>query len=275
MTPRFLETPTVFSVQKTALANGGTIRWSGSMSVDWDISGNCEQPVAVELKGRQRLYREKYVSVTGSRPETRPRFVDMFVRCRKCRTCLAAKAAQWRLRASGEYRQSERTWLCTFTLDPASHNQMLFRAHSRLRKAGVKIGELSDDEQFLEREKESFREVQLWMKRLRKNSGSSLRYLAITEKHKSGLPHYHVLLHETDPERPVRYNRHLKASWRLGFAKFNLVSDVRGAVYAVKYLTKSPVARVRASAHYGAAAAAPRAALATLDAGGVLREGEK
>lgn len=252
------------------MGNGGRLRWPGSMSVEWDIAGNCEQPVPVELKGRQRLYQERYVTITNSNPQSRPRFADMFVRCRKCRTCLNAKAAQWRLRSSGEYRQSERTWLCTLTLDPAAHNRMLFQAHSRLRKAGVKIGELSDAEQFLEREAESYRELQLWMKRLRKNSGSSLRYLAVTERHKSGLPHYHVLLHERDPERPVRYNRHLKASWQLGFAKFNLVSDVRGAVYVVKYLTKSPEARVRASAHYGAAAAAPRAASATFEAGGVL-----
>lgn len=152
---------------------------------------------------------------------------------------------------------------------------MLYRAAIRLSKSGVKIDALSGDEQFAERETESFRELQKWLKRIRKNSGSAIRYLAITEKHKSGLPHYHVLLHEVDPERPVRYDRHLRASWALGFAHFKLVPDAKAAVYVVKYVSKSPVARVRASAHYGDAATSPSAALAHRSAGGVLQKGGK
>lgn len=250
------------------MGHGGTIRWPKSRSVDWDVAGNCERPVPVELKSRKRLFNERDFVVSADNPQSLPRFVDLHVRCRKCRTCLASKAAQWRLRASGEYRQSARTWFSTLTLNPAAHTTMLYRAALRLSKSGVKIDSLTDAEQFFERETESYRELQKWLKRLRKNSQSELRYLAITEKHKSGLPHYHVLLHEVDPARPVRYDRHLKGSWSLGFDQFKLVSDARAAVYAVKYLSKSPEARVRASAHYGTANSLPLPPVSQTKAGG-------
>lgn len=269
MTPRFLETQTVLNVQKVAMAHGGIVREPRSRLVEWDVSGNCQSPVRVELNGRKRLFNEKGFVVTGSRPETLPRFVDIDVRCRKCSNCLRVKALQWRLRSRGEYGQSVRTWLCTLTLNPAAHTTMLYRAALRLSKSGVKIDALPDAEQFAERETESFRELQKWMKRLRKNSGSKIRYLAITEKHMSGLPHYHVLLHEQDPEGPVRYDNHLKASWPLGFGHYKLVRDVQAAAYVCKYLSKSPEARVRASAHYGNASSVPSAALALPSPGGV------
>lgn len=225
--------------------------------MEWDVSGNCLSPVPVELKSRKLLMQERQFVVTASRPETLPRFMDLHVRCRKCRTCLAAKASQWRLRTRAEFGQSHRTWMTTLTLSPQAHTTMLYRAALRLSKSGVKIDELPDAEQFFEREKESFRELQKWLKRIRKNSGCEIRYLAITEAHKSGLPHYHVLLHEPDPEGPLRYDRHLKGSWALGFARYKLVDDARGADYVCKYLNKSPEARVRASVQYGAALAKP------------------
>lgn len=262
MTPRFLEKKTVRAVQRTALANGGKVRQFSNSSngnystrtVEWDVSGNCTKPVFVELAGRKRMYREKTQVITPD-TGTQPDWVVMEVRCRKCENCLAVRASQWRLRSRNETSQSVRTWLCTLTLAPTARTEMLYRAVLRLSRSGVKIETLSVQEQFLEVEKECFREVQLWLKRLRKNTSAEIRYLAITEAHKSGDPHYHVLLHEQG--KPLRYDGDLKGSWQKGFATYKLVRDAAGASYVTKYLSKDIAARVRASGHYGGADAPP------------------
>lgn len=262
MTPRFLEKKTIRRVQATALANGGKVRVFSdapngryhTRTVEWDVAGNCQRPVKVELKARKLLYRERTIVVTQD-TSTQPDFIDMDVRCRKCSNCLRARANMWRLRALGEYRQSVRTWLCTLTFEPAARTDMLYRAVVELAKTGVQFDALPAAEQWLEVEKQCYREVQLWLKRIRKQSGVRFRLLAITEAHKSGDPHYHVLIHEG--LKPLRYDGNLKGSWRKGFATYKLVSDAAGAAYVTKYLSKSIAARVRASGDYGGASAPP------------------
>ena len=72
----------------------------------------------------------------------------------------------------------------------------------------------------------------------------------------SGLPHYHLLVHEQAPG--ATEERVLRQEWStLGFSKFRLVHDERGASYAAKYLAKSTAARVRASKDYGNGFAVP------------------
>lgn len=262
MTPRFLEKKTVRAVQRTALANGGKVRQFANSSngdystrtVEWDISGNCLRPVTVELAGRKRIYGGKHVTVTAD-TGTQPDWVVMEVKCRKCENCLAARSRQWSLRSRNETSQSVRTWMCTLTLAPTARTELLYRAVRRLSRSGVQFEKLSVQEQFLEVEKEGFRDVQLWLKRLRKNTGAPIRYLAVTEAHKSGDPHYHVLLHEQG--KPLRYDGDLKGSWRKGFGHFKLVRDAAAASYVTKYLSKSIAARVRASGSYGGADAPP------------------
>lgn len=102
---------------------------------------------------------------------------------------------------------------------------------------------------FLARSAELLREVQLYIKRLRKKA--RFRYLVVVEAHESGLPHVHFLLHETH-DAPVRHAA-LKAQWPHGFIDAKLVepSDTRAAAYVSKYLSKSVLARVRASERYG------------------------
>lgn len=176
--------------------------------------------------------------------------VEMWVRCRKCAACLAQRRKLWAARALKETAVAPRTWFGTFTLNPDAHFLMECRAGVRLHEGGTDWGSLNAPEQFLERHREIAKELSLYLKRVRKYSEAKLRYLLVAEAHKSGLPHYHMLIHER--LTPVR-KQLLKDQWKLGFTDFKLVDDPRQAAYVCKYLGKSALARIRASQDYGLA----------------------
>ena len=96
---------------------------------------------------------------------------------------------------------------------------------------------------------------------------SAIRYLLVVEKHKSGAPHWHLLVHERYPELQIRYDwlklqprkpritewwmpPQIDARWDLGFSSFKL-KPAKLAPYVTKYIAKSLLARVRASKRYG------------------------
>ena len=122
-------------------------------------------------------------------------------------------------------------------------------AYAKSRK--VVFDDCSDHEQFTRTVAVISKEITKWIKRLRKNTGSPLRYLIVVEKHKSGDPHFHLLIHEVDEDQPVLH-RHLNQLWTYGFDHFKLVEGDKAANYVCKYLSKSLLARVRASKRYGA-----------------------
>lgn len=102
------------------------------------------------------------------------------------------------------------------------------------------------------------KEATKFLKRLRKNTGCSYRYLLIVETHdsrdtspeKRGRPHMHMLLHEF-PGQPVRKAK-LEKAWRWGFGSYKLVdTDQWAAWYVSKYISKALDCRTRASQHYG------------------------
>lgn len=193
-----------------------------------------------------------------------PQGIRLLCRCRKCPPCLHERALEWWGRATAETEAATRTWFVTLTLAPASHYEMQVRAELRLGDRGISWMGLSQEKQFAERHYEISREITKYLKRVRKNSKAVLRYLLVCEKHTGarstevregavtveGLPHYHLLVHETDPSRPVR-KRILEQAWPFGFADAKLAEDVRSATYLTKYLSKSAEARVRASIGYG------------------------
>ena len=244
---RYLRSDRVHEVQRTALSKGGAIRslpgLVHSRTVEWDIARDCLNPVPVTLHGRP----EGETVITAGNPS---RFVEMLVACRSCERCLRRRAALWRLRAIAEWRLSARTWLATMTLRPEAYMQCLSLARRRLDRGGTDYDGLSPHEKFCEIEAEGYRDVQRWLKRIRKNTGSPIRYLAVTEAHKSGVPHWHLMLHETDPDRPIRHKL-LSGSWQLGFDDYRLLHDSKAAAYSAKYLSKDARARVRASGSYG------------------------
>jgi hypothetical protein len=181
-------------------------------------------------------------------------FLELETRCRKCEPCLRARSAYWRKRAEAElHHTAGRTWFLTLTLAPQAHFESVLRASLRLAASGQDFDALSPAQQFAERHREVSREITRYLKRIRKESASPMRFLLVAEAHKTGLPHYHALIHEVDPDRPVR-SRILRQQWTLGFSHCKLVAqcdETKSASYVAKYLAKSAAARVRASQGYG------------------------
>lgn len=230
---------TVEGLARQALRRGELI--PGPMGGRWDISGPCENPVWVEYAGLGQ------VSDGGSiNLRTHRNYVDMVVRCRECPNCLRWRAWQWTQRSMAEVRSSCRTWLVTLTLSPAEHFRMQCIAAARLPN----FGQASASQQFGARHVACSVELTKWLKRVRKNSGAKLTYLLVAERHKSGLPHYHALIHEKTPDRPVTY-RQICSAWTLGFTNAKLVDGTKPSHYVCKYLAKDASARVRASQSYG------------------------
>lgn len=242
-----------------------------------DLSGNCQSPVMVCLTGlrSQELgWLQMLTDATawpgtdfapgvgwiGDPPDVSMeryggvRNVDIAVRCRKCPACLKARAALWRGRMVAETASANRTWFITLTVDPARQSYCRNVARAAIAEQGLIWDRLEPDDRFNQQCKPLVAEFQRFMKRLRKRSGASVRYCLVVERHKSGDPHLHLLLHER--EGVARW-RDIDAAWAWGFHKSNLVQaeDARAAAnYAAKYLTKSAANRIRASRHYGGTA---------------------
>lgn len=96
----------------------------------------------------------------------------------------------------------------------------------------------------------AFRHVQRYFKRLRK-AGARFRYLCVFEEgENTGRPHYHLLLHEIEPTKPL-LKRSLEYQWR-SHVHCRLVASGRGAAsYVSKYATKTFDIRPRHSTRYG------------------------
>jgi hypothetical protein len=247
----------VFDLEKyvetasAGLSSGARMR--SAMTTEWDLAPRCESPVFRAMTARPRPAGMKVWQSTIRSTEGR-RELELNTRCRKCRPCLRIRAAYWRKRAESEISATKgRHWFVTLTLSPENHFRMELQASTRLASRAEELHKLDPDRQFAERHREICRELTLWLKRVRKASGVPLRYILVAEPHKSGLPHYHALIHEVDADRPVRAEV-LKKNWKLGFMQCKLVaegSERKNAAYVAKYLSKSASSRVRASQGYG------------------------
>lgn len=175
--------------------------------------------------------------------------VELEVACRSCEACLRARARLWSARAVAETRVWPRTWFGTMTLRPEEVFRTLTVARVNARARAVPMEGESELAQFSRHVAAVGPEVGRFIKRVRKNTGSKLRYLLVAEPHKSGVPHFHMLVHQTTLHELVRYDD-LKSQWLLGFSSWKLC-DHRSASYVCKYLSKSLRARVRASQAYG------------------------
>lgn len=239
----------VYGLALRALQSGKATRKLNS--IEWNISGFCREPVWRELYG----YVPQYGVPKGAgarrhewQPgDNGPMRVALWVACRACSACLKSRAREWSARSEREIRVSARTWMATYTLRPEEHYRALCAGSLRYP---------DEPDEFLVRHNIISAEFTRYIKRVRKESGAKLRYMLVCEAHKSGLPHYHMLVHEPDPSRPVRKET-LRNQWHLGFSRFKLVDQserkgVTGAArYVSKYLSKSLRARVRASQAYG------------------------
>lgn len=186
--------------------------------------------------------------------------LDLEVRCRKCPECLRARSYLWRLRAQAETARANRTWFGTLTLSPTYHAEALSLARSKEADTQIDFDQLDEDERFGSLCQTIGKELTRYIKRVRKESGATLRSLLVVEKHKSGIPHFHMLVHEPFPTQTVG-ERTLRTQWKytptwsktsrpIGHTKWKL-ADARSAAYVCKYIAKCSEARIRASLHYG------------------------
>lgn len=263
---------TVRSLFLRALESGG--RQISPFEVEWEVQGDCLLPVRREVSCRphQSMFTEvwtdqakQFLNVEDTffsdffgakkirheylKDKIPPFRVYLTVRCRMCDTCLDKRRRDWAIRAMSEIRRSHRTWFCTWTLAPEFQSLFHARAARRaLRRTGEEIEALPLDEAFTHRVSAIGEEITKLFKRMRKE-GNVFRYLVVAEAHKSGDPHFHVLLHEQ--AAPMR-KAYLDTVWPFGYSQYRLVGqELKAAWYAAKYLGKTKAARVRASLGYG------------------------
>lgn len=250
----------LYSLLRRALDSTIVPRRTGPISWEWDIAGRCEMPGVREWFARPPNRRNSTVhGKTGvvfrgaDEPGGvigQPLRLIMHVPCRKCPYCLRRRAAQWRDRARYETDTSQRTWFCTLTLKPESLFRHLSMARAALSAQSTDLEEIGDAEQFQRLVWVIGRTLTKGIKRLRKNTRADIRYIVVVERHKSGVPHFHALIHEQHGSPAVKHADLVRDLWREGFCNYKL-ADPGSASYVTKYLTKSALSRVRASVRYG------------------------
>lgn len=229
---------------QSAMAHGAkTIQFG---HCEWTISGNCTDPVYKDL----HAYPPKTgasLNITPGKTRT-PLRLELWIRCGKCECCLRKRAAMWTIRATTECRQSIRTWFGTLTIAP-EHQHAAYATACREYASSGDFDGLDYKAQFARRVSVLNREVTRYVKRVRKQSKALLRILFVTEHHKSGLPHFHALIHEHDLHGVTE--EMLRSQWKLGFTKWRLIESPQEAAYVCKYASKSGASKIRASLHYG------------------------
>lgn len=218
----------------------------------WDVSAGCTSPYYREILGAVSTHiGNAVVTDDTKRPSGGRTRLHVFCPCRNCPTCLRRRSRMWAARAISELAAAPRTWFATFTLRPEAQQWALQSARRRLDSQGVDFDRLTEAERFKERCRMLSPEFTRYLKRVREQSGAPLRYMLVAEAHESGDPHWHALVHERSAIRHVPY-RIIRGQWHLGFAHAKVVDDhKRAAFYTAKYLSKSALARVRASVGYG------------------------
>lgn len=200
------------------------------------VSGNCQNPEVLQRWGRPspRSAHGRHINVPD---DGTPYGVDVVVRCRRCRACLAHRANVWMQRATIEAVSSTRCWFTTLTFSPSAHRTMASRVAGSYSNGHPKYAVTA---------------AQLFLKRLRKACGvASLRHVYVCELHESGLPHIHMLIYEQKLGAVTK--RRIENAWGLGFTKAVLAIDAsRCGRYVMKYLHKAGAdAPIRASLHFG------------------------
>lgn len=230
----------------------GAVRVSDHLHVfHWDVGAYCDDTKYVEVVGREDQ-RSKKATL-----RVNPKQVTVHLSglpCRKCQKCLAVRSTYWSERAIKEIARHERTWFCTFTLNPQWQHRVLMEELAAKNRAGWLDVDFAEADEFRLRCEGGFKLITKYWKRVRKpykgEEPVRPRYIVVAERHVSGLPHYHALVSEA--AGPLTYRR-LAGRWlEHGFFHARLVTNPREEVgYCTKYLAKSMLSRVRSSQKYG------------------------
>jgi len=219
------------------MGDGKKVTVASPARIEYDAAGRCEAPIPITMEGRP--YRADAKGVPLGRSKILVLATE--ARCRKCSACLAARRREWTRRAVVECERSHRTWFGTLTLRPGEHALAKFRAMAHYRTRDPTFAQITDM---------IGKDVTRMVKRVREATKARMKYLLVVEAHASGLPHFHMLVHEQSGTKITK--RMLESQWPLGFTKWKLVEETaRGAGYTCKYLAKEAASRVRASRFYG------------------------
>lgn len=231
----------------------GAVHCDGMPNVlEWDVGAWCDTPVSRTLHARDYergvMRRVKW----ADSPKTLTLHLSGLP-CRRCSRCLIVRAREWRVRASTELLTWERTWFVTLTLRPEVAFRVHMEALSGQNKRGYADSDFDEAEEFRLKAIAGGKLVTKWLKRVRKPLDGEppvrLRYIAATEAHKSGVPHWHLLVHDVAGNLT---KRRIQSRWTEGFSQAKLVENNSGSAhYVTKYLAKSFLTRVRASVGYG------------------------
>lgn len=222
------------------------------------LSGKAVQHNGIWYVHYSRDCAEPYM-VSASGPPPTYAMARKIVRCRKCKPCLRARTNYWGFAAMQQtlicQGQGCRTWFGTLTLSPCMQDEFLARARDTSDNPAASYWDDPQcDQRFAAVRAVFLAETQRFWKRLRKK-GHEFKYFLVFERHKSGLPHAHFLLHEMG--KPIT-KRQLQDEWPFGFTNVSIVggrsakaaAPEKAAWYVVKYLSKSIQARQIASRHY-------------------------
>lgn len=244
--PRGLDEALRFN--RTALARGG--KRTAALTTEWDIAGTgklrCLHPVRTT-----NVYRQGDDDwLLGLPPDRANQYADITARCRVCDNCLKLRGYEWKQRMQRETLMWPRSWWGTVTLAPYHHDRARNLARLRASRNGQRYDGLSEGERFSYLTDVIGEWITTYQKRVREAATGPVRLVFVAEKHKSGLPHYHAIWHEC--QLGALSERLLSRRWGLGFTQWRVVRTAESAAgYVAKYLTKSLLARVRASKAYG------------------------
>jgi len=205
------------------------------------------------------------------RGDRAPATVELMVRCRKCLPCRKFRQRYWQQKALQEVRACMarpgcRVWFFSGTYAPSQHQHARNLARANTALEGTDFDVLTAREQFGEVMRAFYQpECSKFLKRLRKTM--SFRYLGVGEPHSAGADspsgggnagelHWHYLLIETDPDRPIRWDAFAER-WeghRGGHFRLKRVADdslEKTVWYVTKYISKEIFTRIRASQGFG------------------------
>lgn len=153
------------------------------------------------------------------RPNGRSSSDRIVVPCGRCATCLQRKQAEWLFRLDNELRHSFSAYFVTLTY---SQENIPFNVDT---DTGVIQSTVQK------------RDIQLFMKRLRKTQKRQIRYYLCAEYGtKTKRPHYHAIIFNIEGGKAIAEKKLLDA-WKLGHIHIGQVSE-RSIRYTTKYVLK-------------------------------------
>lgn len=267
---RLISRRKAMDIASKALASGAALQVP---VITWDAQGSCEEPVCIEFEGRPGVAKNaKRIPPALASMDGHAIFIDMKVACRtKCEPCLRKRGFRWAISINRELARARRSWMVTLTCEPD------YLVRCKLEVADALTGDIdyrTEDEQFRRLCGRIGKDLTLYLKRLRKRLAAKrgegdnpeaalFRYCAVFEKHKSGEPHIHLVVHESiggvpirwadlvrDQTKPGQRPEDVPKRWPHGHAEGHIVGELGKGWYLAKYLSKEACARVRASQGY-------------------------